>query len=214
MSLLHSFYCWGHVAVVAFTTVGFVLLGEERWPWLCFAWAIVPALNAVVLLFVPFFSLVEDGLAMRYKDLFRSGTFWLLVLLMLGAGASEQAMSQWASAYAQAGLGLSKTAGDLLGPMGFAVAMGLSRVLLGTRATVSNVRGIMQLSLAACIAHGPTPPPSTHDAGHSSPALHELGRLHSQRRAQPSQKRASTTSTARLSSRLVSSSRIDDSRVG
>jgi MFS family permease len=151
MSLLHSFYCWGHVAVVAFATVGFVLLGEERWPWLCFAWAIVPALNAVVLLFVPFFSLVEDGLAMRYKDLFRSGTFWLLVLLMLGAGASEQAMSQWASAYAQAGLGLSKTAGDLLGPMGFAVAMGLSRVLLGTRATVSNVRGIMQLSLAACI---------------------------------------------------------------
>ncbi|MFT3889225.1 MAG: MFS transporter [Arachnia sp.] len=151
MSLLHSFYCWGHVAVVALTTVGFVLLGEERWPWLCIAWAVVPAANAVVLWFVPYFSLVEDGQAMRYRELLRSGTFWLLVLLMLGAGASEQAMSQWASAYAQAGLGLSKTAGDLLGPMGFAVAMGLSRVLLGTRATVGNVRGIMQACLAACV---------------------------------------------------------------
>ena len=116
MSLLHSFYCWGHVAVILGSTAGFLLLGIERWPILCFAWALVPALNAVALWFVPYYKLVEDGQHMRYVDLFRRGAFWLFVAIMLAAGASEQAMSQWASAFAQAGLGLDKTAGDLLGP--------------------------------------------------------------------------------------------------
>jgi len=152
MSLLHSFYCWGHVAVVGLSTVGFLLLGQERWPWLCFAWALVPALNALLLLRVPYFSLVPDGVPMRYIDLARRGRFWLLVGLMLTAGASEQAMSQWASAYAQDGLGLSKTAGDLLGPMLFATTMGLSRVAFGSRATVANVRSIMTGTLVACVA--------------------------------------------------------------
>lgn len=151
MSLLHSFYCWGHVAVVGLSTVGFLLLGEERWPWLCFAWALVPALNAVLLWLVPYYSLVEDGKPMRYLDLARHGRFWLLVGLMLAAGASEQAMSQWASAYAQAGLGLSKAVGDLLGPMLFAVAMGTARVAFGSRATVANVGSIMSWTLTACV---------------------------------------------------------------
>lgn len=151
MSLLHSFYCWGHVAVVGLSTVGFLLLGEERWPYLCFAWAVVPALNAVLLWFVPYFPLVTDGVPMRYIDLARSRRFWLLAVLMLAAGASEQAMSQWASAYAQAGLGLSKTMGDLLGPMTFAITMGISRITLGARATVANVRVIMIGTLTACV---------------------------------------------------------------
>ncbi|GAA3854545.1 MFS transporter [Tessaracoccus defluvii] len=152
MSLLHSFYCWGHVAVVALSTVGFLLLGEDRWPLLCFAWAIVPALNAVLLWFVPYFPLVTEGTPMRYIDLLRRRRFWLLVLLMLAAGASEQAMSQWASAYAQAGLGLEKTMGDLLGPLMFAVCMGLSRVIFGSRATRDNVSRIMIGTLTACVA--------------------------------------------------------------
>lgn len=152
MSLAHSFYCWGHVAVILLSTAGFVLLGIERWPWLCFAWALVPLLNAVALWFVPYFSLVEDGAGMRYVDLFRRGAFWLFVGIMLAAGASEQAMSQWASAFAQAGLGLDKTAGDLLGPLSFAVAMGVARVVFGHRATVGNVGRIIQGSLVACVA--------------------------------------------------------------
>ena len=152
MSLLHSFYCWGHVAVVLFSTAGFLLLGMERWPWLCFAWALVPLLNAAALWLVPFYSLVEDGQSMRYIDLFRRGTFWIFVAVMLAAGASEQAMSQWASAFAQEGLGLSKTSGDLLGPLSFAVAMGLSRVFFGHRATTANVGSIMRWSLTACVA--------------------------------------------------------------
>lgn len=152
MSLAHSFYCWGHVAVILLSTAGFVLLGIERWPWLCFAWALVPLANAVALWFVPYFSLVEDGAGMRYVDLFRRGAFWLFVGIMLAAGASEQAMSQWASAFAQAGLGLDKTAGDLLGPLSFAVAMGVARIVFGHRATVAGVGRIIQGSLVACVA--------------------------------------------------------------
>ncbi|WP_231979192.1 hypothetical protein [Tessaracoccus coleopterorum] len=112
----------------------------------------MPALNALLLLRVPYFSLVPDGAPMRYIDLARRGRFWLFVGLMLTAGASEQAMSQWASAYAQDGLGLSKTAGDLLGPLLFAATMGLSRVAFGSRASVANVRSIMTGTLVACVA--------------------------------------------------------------
>ena len=152
MSLLHSFYCWGHVAVVLLSTAGFLLLGTDRWPWLCVAWALVPSLNAALLWVVPYFSLVEDGAGMRYLELFRSGAFWLFVGIMLAAGGSEQAMSQWASAFAQAGLGLDKTAGDLLGPMSFAIAMCVARIVFGHRATTANVGRIIQGCLVLCIA--------------------------------------------------------------
>nr|WP_269779138.1 MFS transporter [Propioniciclava soli] len=163
MSLLHSFYCWGLVAVVALSTVGFLTLGEDRWPLLCFAWAAVPALNAVLLWFVPYHRLVEEGAAMGYRHLLREPVFWLLVLLMAAAGASELSMSQWASAYAQAGLGLDKTTGDLMGPMAFAITMGLARVLFGARVSVKNVRHIITGCLVLCIAsylvaaYGPWP---------------------------------------------------------
>lgn len=163
MSLLHSFYCWGLVAVVALSTVGFVLLGHDRWPLLCFAWALVPALNAVLLCFVPYYTLVEEGAAMGYRDLLRQGVFWLLILLMAAAGASELSMSQWASAYAQAGLGLDKTTGDLMGPMAFSITMGLARVIFGARATTTNVARIIMWCLGLCIvsyllaAFGPWP---------------------------------------------------------
>ena len=151
MSLLHSFYCWGYLAVVLLSTLGFVLLGHDRWPVLCFAWAIVPLLNAVLLWFVPYFSLVEDGQAMRYIDLFRSKVFWVLVAMMPAAGASEQAMNQWASAFAQDGLGLDKTVGDLTGPAFFAAMMGIARVTLAPRATVANIRRIITVSLVLCV---------------------------------------------------------------
>lgn len=151
MSILHSFYCWGHVAVVLLSALGFVLLGQDRWPLLCFGWALIPAANAVLNLMVPFFRLVPNGTPMRYVDLARSRTFWILVGVMLAAGASEQAMSQWASAYSQAGLGLDKTTGDLLGPALFATLMGLARVILGSRTTVRNVHRFMVGSLVLSV---------------------------------------------------------------
>ncbi len=152
MSLAHSFYCWGHVAVILLTTAGFALAGPDAWPVFCFAWALVPLANAVLISFVPFYALVEDGRGMTYAQLFKVPTFWVFIGLMVAAGAAEQAMSQWASAYAQAGLGLDKVTGDLLGPLSFALAMGTARVVFGHRATVANVGAIMRTCLVLCLA--------------------------------------------------------------
>ena len=129
MSLLHSFYCWGHMGVVLISTVYFTVVGIEQWKLLACLWAIIPLANAIYFSIVPIAKPVEEGSGMSMTALFKSKMFWVLFLLMLCAGASEQSMSQWASAFAEAGLNVSKTIGDLAGPCLFAVFMGTSRAL-------------------------------------------------------------------------------------
>lgn len=128
MSLLHSFYCWGHVFVVLASTLYFVTIGVQYWKYLAFAWALLPAFNIFLFSQVPIRVLVEESEGLSIKQLFRQRIFWILILLMLCAGASEQGMSQWASVFAEAGLHVSKTVGDLMGPCMFAVLMGIARV--------------------------------------------------------------------------------------
>lgn len=130
ISLLHSFYCWGHMAVVLISTLFFLCFGTEHWQVLAPIWALVPACNAWFFTKVPIPRIVPEGITgMTIPQLLRSRLFWLMALLMLCAGASEQAVSQWASAFAEQGLQVSKTIGDLAGPMFFALAMGASRFL-------------------------------------------------------------------------------------
>lgn len=132
MSLLHSFYCWGHVGVVLLSTAFFAAFGIENWRILAAAWAVIPAVNALLFVKAPVPSLIQEGeTGMSFRELFTSRIFWVLMLLMAAAGASEQGVSQWASAFAEQGLGVSKTMGDLAGPMFFAVMMGLSRLFYG-----------------------------------------------------------------------------------
>ena len=122
MSLLHSFYCWGHVGVVLLSTLFFSLFGIENWKFLAFVWALVPIFNGIIFLKTPIAPLLaEDEKGMTLPELFKSKVFWLLMVMMLCAGASEQAVSQWASAFAEQGLGISKAMGDLVGPMSFAI---------------------------------------------------------------------------------------------
>jgi len=151
MSLLHSFYSWGQVGVVLLTTAGFLLLGIASWRIVCFCWALVPLANAVLLWCVPYYELVTDGVSMSYSQLFARPLFWGFVVLMLAAGAAEQSMSQWASAFAQNGLGLTKTVGDLFGPMLFALCMGGSRVFFGSRATPATLSRIVRFCALLCI---------------------------------------------------------------
>lgn len=134
MSLLHSFYCWGHVLVVVLSTVFFVSFGIENWKYLSLFWALVPSFNAIYFLKVPIYELDkgENGY-LRIRDLLKNKLFWLMMILMITAGASEQAMSQWASAFAESGLNVSKTVGDLAGPLVFAVLMGISRVIFAKK---------------------------------------------------------------------------------
>lgn len=131
MSLLHSFYCFGHVGVVLISTLAFKIFGMEHWNYLPIIWAIIPLVNVFVFMKVPIRTLVEEEHRLRIRELFSMKSFWIFVLMMLCAGASEQAMSQWASYFAESSLGVSKTMGDLLGPCTFAALMGASRVFYG-----------------------------------------------------------------------------------
>ena len=129
MSLLHSFYCWGCMLVILGSTAFFTLAGTSHWRALACLWAIIPLLNFLYFTQVPIAPLVEEGKALSISALLRSRLFWLLALLMVCAGASELSMSQWASAFAESGLGVSKALGDLAGPCFFALMMGASRVI-------------------------------------------------------------------------------------
>lgn len=132
MSLLHSFYCWGHVAVVLISTLFFHFAGITYWRIMAVVWALVPIANMVVFMKVPVPELLAEGEeGMSLGQLFTSKVFWLFVLLMACAGACEQAVSQWASTFAEQGLQVSKTVGDLAGPMFFAVTMGSARAIYG-----------------------------------------------------------------------------------
>lgn len=128
MSLLHSFYCWGQVGVIAISTAFFALFGIENWRIVAFFLALIPATNAVLYCMVPIRTLEDDTKPMSLKALFRQPVYWLFLLLMLCSGASELTVSQWASALVEDALGVNKTIGDLAGPMSFAVMMGIARV--------------------------------------------------------------------------------------
>ena len=131
MSLLHSFYCWGSVGVILLSTLFFAVFGIEHWKWLACIWALVPFWNIYNFATCPIERLTEEGKGMTVGGLFRVRLFWMAIVLMVCAGASELSMAQWASAYTEAALGFSKTVGDLVGPCLFAVTMGISRVIYG-----------------------------------------------------------------------------------
>ena len=132
MSLLHSFYCWGHVGVVLISTAFFTLFGIAHWRIMACLWSIVPFVNLILFSRVPIAPLIKDGeKGMTLVELLKNKLFWILLLLMICAGACEQAVSQWASTFAEQGLGVSKTLGDLAGPMLFAILMGASRAIYG-----------------------------------------------------------------------------------
>ena len=151
MSLLHSFYCWGHVFVVLASTLFFTLADIENWKWMAVIWSVVPFANAVYFSLVPIANIVEDGKGMSIKELFKNKTFWILFLLMICSGASEQGMSQWASAFAESGLKVSKTVGDLAGPCLFALLMGLSRALYAKLSDKISLKAAMVGSGCLCI---------------------------------------------------------------
>lgn len=152
MSLLHSFYCWGHLGVVLLSTLFFKLCGIGNWRILACLWAIIPFLNIVYFMLVPLYPIAAEHEKLSFGALLRQKTFWLIVVLMVCAGASEQAMSQWASAFAESALSVSKTIGDLAGPCAFALCMGTSRALYGKYSDYIPLKKMMMGSAILCIA--------------------------------------------------------------
>lgn len=151
MSLLHSFYCWGAVGTILISTIFFLIFGIENWKWLAVLWAIIPIVNIYNFATCPIEYLVDEENGMKVTELFRKPLFWIAICLMICSGASELAMAQWASAYAEAALGLSKTVGDLAGPCMFAVAMGISRVIFGKYGERIDLMKFMASSGILCV---------------------------------------------------------------
>ena len=154
MSLLHSFYSWGLAGVVILSTLFFTFVGIERWKLLSALWAIVPAFGAVAFCFVPIYELnaVEvGGESEPPKKLVKSGIFWIFIIMMFCAGAAEQVMGQWSSSFAQSGLGIDKTAGDMLGPCLFAILMGSARVFYGRSGGRIRLMNFIAISSGLCI---------------------------------------------------------------
>ncbi len=152
MSLLHSFYCWGHVGVVLCSTIYFRIFGIGSWKAMALIWAVIPLLNTFVFAKVPIAPLTpENETGLTIKALFSKRIFWILMLMMVCAGACEQSVSQWASTFAEKGLGVSKTVGDLAGPMAFAVLMGTSRAFYGRVGHKINLERFMIYSGILCI---------------------------------------------------------------
>lgn len=152
MSLLHSFYCWGHVGVILISTVFFYIVGISNWRILTLIWAVIPIANIFLFIKAPIYTLNENGnQGLGLKELFKKKIFWILMLMMMSAGASEQAVSQWASAFAEKALGISKTAGDLAGPMTFAILMGTARLIYGKYGDKFNLDRFMKYSCILCI---------------------------------------------------------------
>ncbi|MDO5411234.1 MAG: MFS transporter [Lachnospiraceae bacterium] len=152
MSLLHSFYCWGHVAVVLFSTLFFAVFGISKWKYMAVIWALIPLGNMLLFSQVPIYPLIREGEnGMKFRQLLSKKMFWLLFMMMVCAGASEQAVSQWSSTFAEQGLGVNKSVGDLMGPMAFAVLMGTSRLLYGKYGEKLDLDKFMKGSCLLCI---------------------------------------------------------------
>ena len=151
MSLLHSFYCWGWAAVVICSTVFFAVFGIEYWRIMALIWSIIPLVNIYNFATCPIEPLVEDGRSMTMLELFTTKAFWLFIILMVCAGSSEIAMAQWASAFVESSLHVPKSFGDLAGPCGFAICMGISRLLYGKFGEKVDLTIFMMASGVMCL---------------------------------------------------------------
>lgn len=153
MSICHSFYSWGQVGVVLISTLFFAVFGIENWKIIALIWAVIPICNGIAFTKVPVYSL-DDGeeKGLNIKELFANKLFWLFMIMMMCAGASESTIAQWASAFAEEGLGVSKAVGDLAGPMSFAFLMGISRVIYGKYGHKLDLDRFILFSSALCIA--------------------------------------------------------------
>ncbi len=153
MSLMHSFYCWGQMITVLVSTLFFAVFGIRNWRIMALIWAVVPVINAFMFMRVPLAPVLPDGVkGMAFSELLKSKIFWIFLIAMVCGGASEQALSQWASAFAERALGVSKAMGDLLGPMFFALMMALSRTLYGKYGDRIDLDKFIMGSSIACIA--------------------------------------------------------------
>ncbi len=153
LCLLHSFYCWGSVAAVGISTIVFSIFSTSSWKFMALAWAVLPIVNAISFTRVPIAPIMDENEErLSLSDMLKTKAFWVFMILILCAGSSEQAVSQWASTFAEKALGLSKTVGDLAGPMLFSILMGIARFSYGKFGDKINLDSMMLVSGCVCTA--------------------------------------------------------------
>ncbi|MDE6475206.1 MAG: MFS transporter [Clostridia bacterium] len=152
LSLLHSFYSFGYLSIVLVTVLYFTVFDRTQWRYLMFSFAVIPIINAIFFCFVPCSSLNEQrGESIGLKGLIKNKMFFLFLILILCAGAMEQAISQWVSYFAEKGLNLNKATGDLVGPFSFALLMGLGRLFYGLFGYKIHIKRILPIAGVGCI---------------------------------------------------------------
>ncbi len=152
MSLLHSFYCWGHAGVILLSVLFFALVGIENYRFLALGFALIPASLAVAFFAVPIPDTAREAAttALPLGKQLRTPAILFFMLLMVLGGAAEQCIAQWASAFTEQSLGLSKTFSDLLGPLLFALCMGTARAYFGVRGEKMSLTKTITLSALLC----------------------------------------------------------------
>jgi hypothetical protein len=129
-SLIYSFYCCGFIFVVAASTAVFGIWGVSSWRAVALSWAVVPFGESVLFALAPIAEQTPTTPPQSpLRRLLSEKAFLLVLILMFYAGAAEQSMAQWASLFAESGLGITKAVGDIAGPCVFAALMGVSRTL-------------------------------------------------------------------------------------
>ena len=151
MSILHSMFSFGSIGVILLSSMFFWVFGQANWQYLPFIWSIIALLNAVYLSIVPIKKVNAENKKVSPRGVFKQKQFFVLMLVMMCGGASEIAMSQWASAFAESSLGVSKTVGDILGPCMFALMMGISRITYPFFAHKINLMKYIKGCSALCV---------------------------------------------------------------
>lgn len=152
MAFTHSFYCWGQMFTVLVSTLLIAVIGQSYWHIIPIIWAIIPLFNMFNFMRVPIVEVPEESASKTAKTLFKNRDFWVFVVVMICAGASEITMAEWASIFTQQALGVSKTVGDLLGPCAFAICMGSGRVIFGLLDGKFNPKKALIINNILCVA--------------------------------------------------------------
>ena len=146
MSFMHSFYAWGQVATIIITTLLLHWWGKEYWHFTVLIWAAVPLATFFVFRksFLPD-TLPENMRVSILKQIRKPFFIVAMLAIFFGAGA-EVTMNQYASAFMEKGLNLPKLTGDLLGMTGYAVMLGLGRLMYGFWGSKLNINKIIILT--------------------------------------------------------------------
>jgi len=130
MSMLHSLYAFGVVAMVLIGTLFLKLFDARNWMILVILLAFLPLIAAILFMLSPMPDMSPSSDSQPSADSSHKRTVGLAlcVACIFFGSCAENAMSNWISGYMENALGIDKALGDVLGVAGFAVLLGIARI--------------------------------------------------------------------------------------